>query len=151
MSPGPAGNNSSTLACPSLITADTSHLKEEIVLGLCPSNLSGHLLYSIEQEDQTEIFQTPQKIFLSGTPFNLLSVHCPLHQWPSEKLSKLEKFELNTLAIILTEQMNSGTAFNAALFYITESRHLSPSHLKVKVSLDKAEHLGSLYVVSLLD
>lgn len=103
MSTGPAGNNSSTPACPSLITADTFHLKEEIVLGLCPTNLSGHLLYSIERGDKKGIFLTLQKNFLSGTAFNLLFVHYPLHQLPSKKLFTLGECELNTSPVFLTE------------------------------------------------
>lgn len=85
MSPGPAGNNSSIPACPSLITAGTSHLKEEIVLRLYP-DLIGHLLYSIERGDKKGIFLIPQKKFLSGTAFNLLFVHYSLDQLAREKL-----------------------------------------------------------------
>lgn len=114
MSPGPAGNNSSMLGCPSLITADMPHLKEEIVLGLCPTNLPGHLLYSIQQGDKKGIFLTLQKNFLSGTAFNLLFVHYPLHQLPSEKLFILRECELNTSTIFLTEQMNSGKTFHCS-------------------------------------
>ena len=116
MSPGPAGNNGSIPACPSLITADTSHLTEEIVLRLYP-NLSGHLLYSIDFGDKKGISLIPQKNFLSGTAFNLLFVHYFLHQLSSEKLFTQGECELNISPVFLTEQMNSRTAYKKVLFF----------------------------------
>lgn len=84
MSTGLAGNNGSIPACPSLITTDTSHRTEEIVLRLYP-NLSGYLLYSIERRDKKGISLIPQKNFLFGIAFNLLFVHYTKGQLPSEK------------------------------------------------------------------
>lgn len=97
-------NNGSIPACPSLITTDTSHLTEEIVLRLYP-NLSGHLLYSFECRDkEIRISLIPQKNFLFGIAPNLLLVHYSLHQLPSKKQFKKGHYELNISLLILLQK-----------------------------------------------